>query len=95
MDALLRDEEHTGKKKRKKQGLGLQPSYPRTFGHLLNLQGSYAEPILVTPSGPHMDTYIYLFIILYPKSHHCGFGAHQRQEKSEKGRKSEKREEKE
>ena len=40
IDALIRGEEKTGKKKRtKKQGVGLQPSYPGPFGHLLRPNG--------------------------------------------------------
>ena len=42
LDALIGDEEQTGKKKReqrKKQGVGLQTSYPRPFGLLLGPTG--------------------------------------------------------
>ena len=41
IDALIGDEEQTGKKeeKRKKQGVGLQPSYSGPFSSLLRLAG--------------------------------------------------------
>ena len=41
-----------------------------------------------------IDLFIYLIIILEPKSCQCGIGAHQRQEKREEGKTSEKCEEK-
>ena len=69
VDALIGDEEQTGKKKkeqRKKQGMGLQPIYPGPFGRLLpyDPQGLYNKPILVTPPDHRENLNIYINVLI-------------------------------
>ena len=65
IDELIGEEENRGRKRRKKQTEGLQPSYPRSFGVLLRPEGSYGKPVLLIPkhtssflppSFPHVRT---------------------------------------